>query len=100
MSRTATIIGPSDHGRRMSLDEFDTAEAVEGRLYELSRGVVTVVDVPNPRHFGAVHAIHRQLTAYDLANPGRIRRIGGGAECKILISGVDSERHPGVAVYT
>jgi len=42
------IVGPADHGRRMTLDEFDTAEGVEGRLYELSRGEVVVTDVPNP----------------------------------------------------
>jgi Uma2 family endonuclease len=99
MSRTATIVGPGDHGRRMSLEEFDNAEGVEGHLYELGRGVITVVDVPDPRHFRAFHAIHRQLTAYDLSHPGRIQQIGGGGECKILISGLDSERHPDLAVY-
>jgi hypothetical protein len=38
-----TIIGPADHGRRMSLDEFDTAVGLEGRLYELSRRVIVVL---------------------------------------------------------
>ena len=50
MSKTITKIGPADHGRRMSLEEFDHAEGQEGYLYELSRGVITVADVPRRRH--------------------------------------------------
>ncbi len=30
------VIGPEDHGRRMSLDEFDQAVGAEGYLYELN----------------------------------------------------------------
>ena len=80
MSKIAFKVGPKDHGRRMSLDEFDHAEGQEGYCYELSRGVITVVDVPNPRHFAQVGAIQDQLYSYKLANPGRIHLIGGGAD--------------------
>jgi Uma2 family endonuclease len=99
MSRAVTIIGPQDHGRRMSLDEFDQAEAREGYLYELGRGVVIVSDVPGKKHFAQVDAIKQQLYLYKAARPGVIRLIGGGAECKILVPPLDSERHPDVAVY-
>jgi Uma2 family endonuclease len=102
MTRTTTrttIIGPADHGRRMSLDEFNHAEGQEGYLYELSRGVITVTDVPHPRHFAVVIVIRRQLAAYDLAHPGRIYGIGSGSECKILITGLQSERHPDITIY-
>ncbi len=34
-----TRIGPTDHGRRMTLDEFIEADFQEGWLYELARGV-------------------------------------------------------------
>jgi hypothetical protein len=30
-------IGPEDHGRRISLDDFDRAIAREGYLYELGK---------------------------------------------------------------
>ena len=99
MSRAATIVGPQDHGRRMTLGEFDTAEVREGYLYELGRGVIIVSDVPGKKHLAQVNALRRLLTAYDLANPGRIHTIAGGAECKILVPPLDSERHPDVAVY-
>jgi Uma2 family endonuclease len=97
--KTAIKIGPDDQGRRMTLAEFDRAEGRPGHLYELSRGVVTVVDVPNPRHFAQVNAVRRQLAAYDLAHAGRIHSVGGGGECKVLLAGAESERHPDVAVY-
>jgi Uma2 family endonuclease len=96
---TTTIIGPSDHGRRMSLDEFDLAEGREGYLYELSRGVITVVEVPRHRHFTLVNATRRQFAAYDLAHPGRIYGITSGSESKIPIAGLESERHPDLAIY-
>jgi Uma2 family endonuclease len=100
MSRTATIIGPADHGRRMSLDEFDTAEGAEGYLYELSRGVITVVDVPHPKHNRQQAAVRFQLEKYHVEHPDRIYHINSGSDCKILIAGLESERHPDLAVYT
>jgi Uma2 family endonuclease len=96
---TKTIVGPSDHGRRMTLDEFDTAEGVEGRLYELSRGEVVVTDVPNRRHCDAVDALRQQIAVYRAAHPGVIQRLLAGNECKILVDPTQSERHPDLAVY-
>ena len=43
MGKTLIKIGPSDHGRRMSLEEFEHAKVQEGYLYELSRGIINVV---------------------------------------------------------
>ena len=94
-----TIVGPSDHGRRMTLDEFDTAEGVEGRLYELSRGEVVVTDVPSPRHGAVVVTLRQQLSEYRVTKPEVIYGIYAGSECKLLIEPTQSERHPDIAVY-
>jgi hypothetical protein len=51
MSKTVNKIGPADNGRRMSLAEFEQAEGQEGYVYELSRGIITVSDVPTRMHF-------------------------------------------------
>src|SRR5438105_8255110 len=99
MLRTAVTLGPKDHGRRMSLEEFDQAEGVPGHLYELSREVVTVVDIPDPVHFALIDAIRDQLVAYRLKHRGRIHGIAGGAERKILLAGLASERHRDIAVH-
>src|SRR5262249_10227848 len=94
MSKTAIKIGPQDHGRRMSLDDFDLAEVQEGYLYELSRGVITVSDVPGRRHLVQLRETRRQFDAFDISHPGVIDTIAGGGECKLLIPPFDSERHP------
>src|ERR1700730_11349987 len=99
MTKTIVKIGPADHGRRMSLDDFDKAEAQEGHLYELSRGIIIVSDVPNRRHLAQITSIRRQVGAYDLAHPGRIHTVAAGSECKILVPGFESERHPDLAIY-
>src|SRR5262245_17437405 len=96
---TASKIGPADNGQRMSLADFEHAEVEEGYLYELGRGVIVVSDVPKPAHLELVNEIRRQLVAYDLANPGMIHAIAGGAECKLLVEALQSERHPDLAVY-
>jgi Uma2 family endonuclease len=99
MPKTALKIGPDDQGRRMSLEEFDQAEGQEGYLYELGRGVISVMDVPNKRHLAQVDATRMQFYAYRLVDPGRIHRIASGSECKILLAKLDSERHPDLAIY-
>ena len=93
------VVGPSDHGRRMTLDEFDTAEGVEGRLYELSRGEVVVTDVPSPRHGAVVFTLMQQLAGYATSKPGVVHGVFTGADCKVLIDSTQSERHPDLAVY-
>ncbi len=99
MLKAAIKVGPADHGRRMSLAEFDHAEVQEGYLYELGRGVIVVSDVPKKRHLYQVESIRDQLVAYKIANPGRIQIIAGGSDCKILVAGYESERHPDLTVY-
>jgi Uma2 family endonuclease len=99
MSRTQVIIGPADRGRRMTLDEFEFAEAREGHRYELGRGVVVVTDVPNPKHFAQIMAVKRAFMRQDLDHPGMIYGVATGSECKILVESAQSERHPDLAIY-
>jgi len=99
MSTTIRIIGPQDHGRRMSLAEFEPIEVQPGYLYELSCGVITVSDVPDPKHFSQVDLLRQQLAVYRTQHPGQIHRVGSGADCKILIPEKESERHPDISIY-
>ena len=99
MGKTAVRVGPADHGRRMALDEFDLAEGQEGYFYELGRGVVTVTEVPNVRHGLQVDAIREQFAAYRQTHRGVIHAIFSGIDCKLLIAGLESERHPDWAIY-
>jgi Uma2 family endonuclease len=99
MIQTATKIGPQDHGRQMTLAEFEPASGMEGYLYELSRGMVIVMDVPGVPHLLQVCETRNQLVRYHLDHPKRIFAIAGGSDCKILLSDFESERHPDLAVY-
>jgi Uma2 family endonuclease len=98
MPKTAIKLSPADHGRRMSLADFEHADG-DGRLYELSRGVVTFMDVPNRPHFRPLDTLRRHVIAYQLARPGRIHAVLGSGECKVLVPDFESERHPDLSLY-
>jgi len=99
MSTGTVILGPEHHGERMTLDDFERAEAHAGFLYEVSRGVIQVVDVPKPRHGYLVRNCRQQLESYAERHPGVIDAVFGGNECKLLVRGTETERHPDLAVY-
>ncbi len=99
MSRIAIKLSPADDGRRMSLEDFEHAESEDGRCFELSRGVITFMDVPNRPHFCQVDALRRHIFGYDYNHPGRICRVLGALECKLLADEFESERHPDLAIY-
>jgi Uma2 family endonuclease len=99
MGKTLIKIGPADHGRPMSLAKFEHAEVQEGYLYELSRGIITVSDVPNRLHMLLLNAIKQQIYAYLVTRPGLIPLILTGSECKLLIPALESERHPDLSLY-
>ena len=83
----------------MPLEVFADAEGREGVLYELGRGVVSVNQVHNYRHLLTINAIFRQLSAFDIANPGVIFCIASGGDCKIPLAKLESERHPDLTIY-
>jgi Uma2 family endonuclease len=97
--RKKVTIGPEDHGRRMSLDQFDRAISRDGQHFELNKGVIEMVDVPNFGHLAQVQAVRKQLMRYDEAHPGLIHTISASTESKVLIAATQSERHPDLSVY-
>jgi hypothetical protein len=99
MGKTLIKIGPADHGRPMSLAVFEHAKVQEGYLYELSRGIITVSDVPGRPHMLELNAVKEQLYFYKPTHPGRIQFINPGGECKLLVPAFESERHPDLSVY-
>jgi hypothetical protein len=99
MSRAGIILSPLDAGRRMSLDEFRTADVTTGDRYELSRGVLSVSNVPNRRHHAMLNATRQQFSAFEVRFPGVVASMSGGSDCKIIVEELDSERHPDWAVY-
>src|SRR5207249_4381728 len=91
-------IGPADHGRRMTLDEFREAEEEPGYLYELARGVLEVTEVPGDDHGQIVHNVHEDLSDYHRGHPGLILRFAHGSDVRLLIPELESDRHPDLGV--
>ncbi|MBX6316159.1 MAG: Uma2 family endonuclease [Isosphaeraceae bacterium] len=91
-------IGPADHGREMTLDEFREAEEEPGYRYELAQGVLEVTEVPNDPHGEIVWRLIRALARYDQQHPGLIHRAGGAGEFRLWLPGRISGRNPDVAV--
>jgi Uma2 family endonuclease len=98
MTRTARRIGPADHGRRMSLDEFISADFEEG-LFELARGVVEVREVPGLSHGRIVDRVARMFILYDIEHRGLIEYQASAAACCIRLPEMQASRSPDQAVY-
>ena len=98
MATTRIHIGPADHGRRMTLDEFRDAEEEPGYRYELARGVLEVTEVPNDPHGYVIWNLYHALTLYDRSHPGIIDRGGGASEFRLWMPGMISGRNPDAAV--
>ena len=102
IAETATTlrrIGPGDHGRHMTLEEFAAGDFEDGFLYELNRGVVEVAEVPAPNHGRIVHRVARMFIHYEDEHPGIINYMAGGGECRLRFPGFVSDRHPDQAIY-
>jgi Uma2 family endonuclease len=98
MASTQIHIGPADHGRKMTLEEFREAEEEPGYRYELARGVLEVTEVPNDPHRQVVSNLQGAFHLYHRDHPGRIRCIGGAGEFRLWIPEMISGRNPDVAV--
>ena len=97
--RKVTFLTPQYHGQRMSLEDFDRAETEAPGLFELSKGIIEVSDVPDLSHGRVVANVRQQLTLFEMANAGIIKYMSSGGEAKVLIESVESERHPDWLVY-
>jgi Uma2 family endonuclease len=95
---TPLRIGPSDHGRELTLQEFLEAEEEDGYRYELARGVLEVTEVPNDPHGVVVSNLYTGVARYHLDHPGYIYRLGGGNEFRFWLPGMISGRNPDLGV--
>ena len=96
---TQVRIGPRDRGRRMSLEEFASAQGAEGYRYELAQGEVVVVEIPGLPHGLIVQALHLHLRTYQQAHADRVCYVAAGSDCALRLPGMKCERHPDLSVY-
>ena len=96
-STAKPMIGPLQHGRKMSLKAFEFAEARPGYLWNW-QGVLVVSEMPNFPHALATSSLSRNLDISTLPIPASFIDPGS-MECKVLVPDWESERHPDIAVY-
>jgi len=94
MATTRIQIGPADHGRKMTLDEFREAEEEPGYRYELAHGVLEVIEIPKTPHRRVVSNLFSLAAIYKSEHPGVIDYFGSGTEVRAWIVAKDLARHP------
>ena len=98
MATIATRIGPADHGRPMTMEEFLEAEEEPGYRYELARGVLEATIVPGDPHGQVVSNLYTIVVLYGQTHPGVILRYGGGGEFRLWLPRMVSGRNPDLGV--
>ena len=77
--RTRLYLTPADHGRALSWDEFESADAQEGYRYEMIEGRVFVSPAANPPHNAFEKWLERSLYAYAQEHPEVLQFVAGPA---------------------
>jgi Uma2 family endonuclease len=98
MSTVSLRVGLVDHGRTMTLEEFEEAEEEPGYRYELARGVLEVTHVPDELHGQIVCMFFNAIGQHKHSHPGMIYRYGGASEYRLWVPEMASGRNPDVAV--
>jgi Uma2 family endonuclease len=80
MSTVALKLGPKDHGRPLTYDDYMEAEYEGGYRYELIQGRLYVSPAPNPQHDDAELWLFRKLLKYADENPTRMNKVTNKAE--------------------
>src|SRR5262245_40649464 len=77
--KTLLRLGPADHGRPITLEEFEHASGEEGYNYELIRGRVYVSPKPNPSHDYFLAWLGTSLRKYAWDHPQVVNYISQAA---------------------
>jgi Uma2 family endonuclease len=72
---TMLKLGPADHGRPMTLEEFDASGAEEGYKYELIEGKVYVSPQPNPPAGWVERWLFKKVDGYSDRHPEVINYV-------------------------
>jgi Uma2 family endonuclease len=98
MATVALRLGPADHGRMMTREEFEQADEEPGFRYELARGALEVTMTPGIPHAFMVWLLLGRVRDYEVQRPDIILLAGGSAEFRLWVPEMGSGRHPDVAV--
>jgi Uma2 family endonuclease len=96
---TRLKLGPKDHGRAVSLEEFDAAEFEPGWDYEYISGRIDVSPAPNFFHDRLDRWLFRILDRYSQAHPEVAREVSYHARVHLPDQPEETCPEPDIAVY-
>jgi Uma2 family endonuclease len=96
---TVLRIGPLDHGRPLSYEEFLASDYEEGYHYELIEGRLSVAPGPAPPHDFGEQRIFLPLLTYRLAHPEHVAWVSPKARVFVPKSRGITAPEPDIAVY-
>jgi Uma2 family endonuclease len=97
--KTLLEIGPRDHGRPLTLEEFTSSTAQEGYRYELIDGRLCVSSAPNAPQGLVERWIYRKLDRYTDAHPEVLNLAYSKARVFIPGQAEVTAAEPDVAAY-
>jgi Uma2 family endonuclease len=92
-------LGPADHGRRLSLDEFDEAEFEPGAKYEIIDGRVYVSTEPNPAENFLQNWLFIKLILYCGQRPDVVNYVAVQSRLFVQSRSNPTIPEPDLAVY-
>jgi Uma2 family endonuclease len=97
--KAALKLGPANHGRPMTDEEFLAGDYVEGYEYELINGKLYVAARPGPPHEGVERWLHGHLFLYARAHPEVINVVSLGARVFVPDSEDVTAPEPDLVAY-
>lgn len=96
---TMTRLGPADHGRPVTLEEYESADYEEGCQYELIDGKLYVTPVPNPPQNRVDHWLFAKVWLYSQGAPDSINFVSNKARIVVPNRPGATRPEPDLAAY-
>ena len=97
MATVITKLGPADHGRTMSLEDFLASPGEEGYRYELIDGRLYVSPAANAPHDALDVWLYRILLRYGDAHPEAVNYVSAGA--RLFVPGKPTSVQPDISAF-
>src|SRR3954462_6809617 len=99
MATVQLKLGPLDHGRRLTLDDFEEAESPPGFRYEIIDGRLYVSPEPNPKENVLEEWIGFHLRLYSRGRPEVVNYVTAKSRVFVHARPEDTVPEPDLTAY-
>lgn len=100
MATVQLKLGPADHGRALSLDEYESADYAPGYKYEIIDGRLAVAAMPNPAENALEEWLAFELKLYAREHPNGVNYVSQKARVFVHSRSAATCPEPDIAAYT